>query len=187
MKFYYISDRVSTIASKFCQDKVSSILMELGTRHDNHHVGTGMGGNLSQLLCLMDKRHILSGDPKNTFRVDYDNQEVIWGCRWVQDSKRIDLRNKLNEVLGASPPSYKKNDDLEIASNACKALAEELDAGITSNITSTGELLGNFPMEVILLSIRSYIQIDRLVKYNLDEHPAWRSLLNRVNKSTSNE
>jgi len=36
--------------------------------------------------------------------------------------------------------------------------------------------------ENVLVAVRSQIQIDRLVRFNLDEHPDWEQVLNKINK-----
>jgi hypothetical protein len=36
--------------------------------------------------------------------------------------------------------------------------------------------------ENVLVAVRSQITIDRLVKFNLDEHPEWEQVLSKINK-----
>jgi hypothetical protein len=39
--------------------------------------------------------------------------------------------------------------------------------------------------ENVLVAVRSQIQIDRLVRFNLDEHPDWEPVLNKINKKAT--
>jgi hypothetical protein len=64
----------------------------------------------------------------------------------------------------------------------CIKLAKELDQGDTKNVSSVGNVLNQLSSETILMSVRQFIQIGRLVKFDLDEHPIWENMLNKVNK-----
>lgn len=61
-------------------------------------------------------------------------------------------------------------------------LASDLDRGDESLVEIVGKALQNFTWEIVLLTVRRNIQIDRLVRYNLDEHPTWAKLLSDINK-----
>ena len=230
MKFDYISQLAPLDLVSLVKDKISSIFLELGTREDNHHVGSGRGGNGLQLLCLMDMRHILTGCEFNKVRIDPINQEVIWGAPWVKTSSRASLRTaldnsfdelwethpkfiekirQLNDVYSSrninnyisrnadkfpklsaesvDPKKCSPTEQLLLASSICQDLAHDLDVGNTDFVSEAGEMMSIFPAEIILMSIRQHIQIDRLVKHNLDEHPAWRNLLGRINRRVDGE
>jgi hypothetical protein len=69
----------------------------------------------------------------------------------------------------------------------CARLATHLD-GANENepppaVRHVGRFLQKASYENVLVAVRSQIQIDRLVKFNLDEHPEWEQVLNRINKS----
>ena len=66
-------------------------------------------------------------------------------------------------------------------------LAGDLDSGDTRLVTAIGRALEHFDMEIILITVRCNIQIERLVKFNLDEHIAWADLLNNINKAVDYE
>jgi hypothetical protein len=87
------------------------------------------------------------------------------------ESKSFHLSPKLTVV-----------DQLIIANILCQELATDLDKGDNSRIQIVGSALNQFPVEVILMSIRRYIQIERLVKYNLDEDPIFSKCIDRVNR-----
>jgi hypothetical protein len=73
-------------------------------------------------------------------------------------------------------------DQLIVACIMCQELSARLDAGDRSTVQSTGSALNDFPTEIILLSVRRHIQIERLVRHNLDEDPVFMKTLMRVNK-----
>src|SRR5581483_7171667 len=70
---------------------------------------------------------------------------------------------------------------------ACARLANQLDQAKTPSdlppsVKHVGKFLQKVPQENVLVAVRSQIQIDRLVRFNLDEHPDWEQVLNRINK-----
>lgn len=68
----------------------------------------------------------------------------------------------------------------------CARLATQLDQANESeppqSIKHVGKFLQKVSYENVLVAVRSQIQIDRLVKFNLDEHPEWEHVLNKINK-----
>lgn len=68
----------------------------------------------------------------------------------------------------------------------CARLATQLDQanenGPPQSIKHVGKFLQKVSYENVLVAVRSQIQIDRLVKFNLDEHPEWEQVLNKINK-----
>lgn len=227
MKFDYISPRIKGDLPSICQEKFNRLLLEMGTRPDNRHVGSGMGGNPAQLTVLMDMRHILGGDLYDSIRFYPDNHEVIWGYRWFQDKSIRTVREELNnqfaivakanyagravdlarviaspnirgfilnnkesfpevwQVLLGNPQveSLSVLDQTLLAHAECQALAFDLDRGVQHNVVNVGQLLTKLCPEAVLLAVRSQIQIERIVKFNLDEHPVWSCVLNKINKS----
>ncbi|CAB4196948.1 AAA domain containing protein [uncultured Caudovirales phage] len=69
----------------------------------------------------------------------------------------------------------------------CARLANQLDESKADDppksITHVGKFLQKVSYENVLVAVRSQIQIDRLVQFNLDEHPDWEQVLSKINKS----
>lgn len=68
----------------------------------------------------------------------------------------------------------------------CARLATQLDQANEGeapvSVKHVGKFLQKVSYENVLVAVRSQIQIDRLVKFNLDEHPEWEQVLNKINK-----
>ena len=68
----------------------------------------------------------------------------------------------------------------------CARLANQLDQAKEGEPPETIKHVGKFLQKVsyenVLVAVRSQIQIDRLVQFNLDEHPDWEQVLNKINK-----
>lgn len=68
----------------------------------------------------------------------------------------------------------------------CARLATQLDNSSPDEVPATVKHVGKFLQKVsyenVLVAVRSQIQIDRLVKFNLDEHPDWEQVLSKINK-----
>jgi len=68
----------------------------------------------------------------------------------------------------------------------CARLATHLDLSdgkdLSDSIKYVGKFLQKVSYENVLVAVRSQIQIDRLVKFSLDEHPDWETVLNSINK-----
>lgn len=69
---------------------------------------------------------------------------------------------------------------------ACARLANQLDQAknmeMPSSVKHVGKFLQKASYENVLVAVRSQITIDRLVRFNLDEHPDWEQVLNKINK-----
>jgi hypothetical protein len=74
-------------------------------------------------------------------------------------------------------------ESLSLANLLCKKLALDLDAEDTSKIELTASLLKEFEIEIIIFSIRSYLGIDRIVRYNLDDIPIMEDIFKEINRS----
>jgi len=72
------------------------------------------------------------------------------------------------------------HEQLMVAYILCVRLAGELDKGIKKNIQMVGQALDNFSDEIILMSVRQFIQIQRLVKFNLDDDAIFGPMLTRI-------
>lgn len=69
----------------------------------------------------------------------------------------------------------------------CARLATQLDKAKTEedlpeSVKYVGRFLNEVSNEYVLVAVRSQIQINRLVKFNLDEHPDWENVLNKINR-----
>jgi hypothetical protein len=67
----------------------------------------------------------------------------------------------------------------------CSRLATQLDNAKDEPppaVKYVGKFLQKVSYENVLVAVRSQIQIDRLVKFSLDEHPEWEEVLNMINK-----
>jgi len=69
----------------------------------------------------------------------------------------------------------------------CTRLANQLDhvevgGELPPAIKHVGKFLHKVSHENVLVAVRSQVQIERLVKFNLDEHPDWSQVLGRINK-----
>jgi hypothetical protein len=68
---------------------------------------------------------------------------------------------------------------------ACARFATQLDqteGELPPSVKYVGKFLNKVAHENVLVAVRSQIQIERLVKHNLDEHPDWSQVLGRINK-----
>lgn len=67
----------------------------------------------------------------------------------------------------------------------CNRLALQLDGAKKGSppdsLVHVGKFLQNVSLENILVAVRSNIQLDRIVKWNLDDHADWQPLLSKVN------
>jgi len=187
-------DLKSQITSK---QKLHWLSLELGVREDNEHVGSGLGGNNSQLLALMSFHHELVND--SSIKIKIDRGLMRWGKRWFERASKKEIRSEVDALIPV--PKYTPQDTilndpryslgpnastwkvLLFAENICKQLASELDKGDTSSVQAVAFALAGFPMETILMAVRKHIQIERLVRHNLDEHPDFGKLLSRINKT----
>jgi hypothetical protein len=212
---------------KSAQRRFGGLLVELGVRKNNEFIGSGLGGNNFQLLCLFGMVHELSPDTNVSISFSSVENTMYWGAEWLIRSSRYDLRKELDKIfstikeghkywalvmetlsesgdLRTTLPQYQdqfpelmaclagKNykfqpwlgplSQLILAYVMCQELAAELDRNDTSKVQVIGSALYDFPAEIILLSVRKYIWIDRIVRFNLDEDPIFWKTLNKVNK-----
>jgi hypothetical protein len=65
----------------------------------------------------------------------------------------------------------------------CQELSSQLDQGDRSLIQPMGHAMADFPMEIVLLSVRKYVTLERLVQHNLDEDAVFGKVLSRINKA----
>jgi len=79
-------------------------------------------------------------------------------------------------------PSMPLHEQLLMAMVITANLATQLDRGDLSRMGASGRAMSNFCGEIILLSVRMNIQIDRLVQHNMDEDRVWYSILMKINR-----
>jgi hypothetical protein len=229
MKFSEVSSALNKKTVEQIENNFDGLMIELGVREGNEHVGSGLGGNNFQLLVLMGLPHRLAN--YREIQIVVSNNDITWGSDFLLQASRKKLRLKLDEMFpviqerhkilaatmeGAmkSPLSYfnkfrehsssfpslseyqrtgvykhddtlSYNEQLLMALVITKILADELDVGNTKNITKAGQALVQFPDEIFLMAVRHNIQIDRLVRFNLDENPIWYPALVRINKKAN--
>jgi hypothetical protein len=68
----------------------------------------------------------------------------------------------------------------------CARLANQLDQSTEDKVPESVKYVGKFLQKVdhehVLVGVRSQLQVNRLFKFNLDEHPDWENTLSMVNK-----
>ncbi len=73
----------------------------------------------------------------------------------------------------------------------CARLATQLDLSKKEetpiSVSRVGKFLQKVAYENVLVAVRTQIQIGRLVEFNLDEHPDWTDVLNKINKAIDGE
>jgi hypothetical protein len=196
MNFDRVSGTITQYNRQLAHKKFQGLALELGVREDNEHVGSGLGGNNGQLFALMSLSHHLVDNDSLSIKIDQG--KVQWGEIWLRRAKRRDIRMELDTTLPV--PKTATFDDIRqdarfalgpnaanlnlytFAVKLCADLASELDKGDDSNVRATALALSGFPMEIVLVSVRRYIQIGRLVKHNLDEHQDFGKILSTINK-----
>ncbi len=69
---------------------------------------------------------------------------------------------------------------------ACVRLATQLDQSkgkaLPDSVSHVGKFLQKVSSENVLVAVRSQVQIDRIIDFNLDEHPDWESIMAKINK-----
>jgi len=93
-----------------------------------------------------------------------------------------ELSKTLDSRIYVHNPNLSALEQLIAACVLCQELARDLDNGHTKPIPITGLALMDFPADILLYSIRRHIQIERLVKFNMDEDKVFLKVLRKVNK-----
>jgi hypothetical protein len=87
-----------------------------------------------------------------------------------------DVTNKYN----ALEPTKK----LVASMITCARLATQLDNAtegkMPAAVKHVGKFLQSVSYETVLVAVRSQIQLDRIIKFDLDEQPEWEPLLNKI-------
>jgi hypothetical protein len=90
-------------------------------------------------------------------------------------------------------PITKKFDSLEPSKKlvacmiSCARLANQLDQAQDKpkSIEYVGRFFNKVEPEIVLISVRSQITLDRIIKHNLDEQKEWEAILNEINNQVS--
>lgn len=73
----------------------------------------------------------------------------------------------------------------------CQRLAAELDAStpeaLPASVSYVGKFFENVSVNNIIKATKEHIKLDRIIKYNLDEHPDWKPVFERVHKQLNDK
>ncbi len=187
MEFSSIDPKLSPNLVEDAKERFIRLSCELAVRKDNYHVGSGLGGNTLQLSVLQGWKHQLGNVPS---KIDLQNGEIMWDAEFIAYAHMSIIRKKLDRTFGRivrESKGWLPSRQLMSAVDICDELATLMDLGYVDShdnrITDAGNKLKEFPPEIVLIAVRTKIGISRLVKYNLDEHPAWRDWLFKINKT----
>lgn len=89
MKFTRIIGKVDPKLVSQAEDKLSQVFLELGTRYNNEHVGTGMGGDPLIFSLMYPVEHICT---LNMPTAATDGKRFYWNPKFVLKQSRIGLR-----------------------------------------------------------------------------------------------
>ena len=206
-----------------CQNKLTTVILDLSVKETNFFCGSGLGGNEFQAMTLISLEHNLS--TLAGFKVKAENGAIFWEPKWLLSSSLKKIRKELDSLFKTLDESYfsilnvlnsnnielhcrkfednlpqiKKifsgqsvkfknvspDQEIVLAYLICQKFSKELDSNITNNIQSVGETLSSFPYEVILLAVRKFIGIMKIVQFNLDDHPAWSDMFNSISRKVN--
>jgi predicted metal-dependent peptidase len=89
MKFSRIIGKVDPKLVQQAEDKLSQVFLELGTRYNNEHVGTGMGGDPLIFSLMYPVEHVCT---MNMPTAATDGKRYYWNPKFVIKQSRIGLR-----------------------------------------------------------------------------------------------
>jgi hypothetical protein len=225
MQFSFIDDRLTLSQVDKAKRNFLQLTVELGTRKDNYHVGSGFGGNNLQLLTLMSLDHSLV---TSDYNITVKEDSMLWNVSMLTSNMK-DIRKRFDKSFIDIPERYKYIASVLDNSNAyitaiinykeqfpnlikaiegkaykfdkslsyiekyifvcimCQELSVKLDNKDTSLVQIIGEALYMYPTEIILLSIRKFIGIERLIEHNLDEDKIFAKTLHKVQRAIHSE
>src|SRR5271165_2281443 len=108
MDFIYIDPSIRQNKVAAASRKFQQIILELGIRETNQHVGSGLGGNNFQLLTLMNLKHSLV---KRT-TIQAEDNTVRWGAKFLQETTLANIRRQLDAKF---PSILEKNKYLALS------------------------------------------------------------------------
>ncbi len=181
MKFDQVSHNISYELIKYCEKQIQLVLLDLALRSDNIYIGSGRGGNSAQLFAISSLQNHLTDEDDIYF---ISSEKCInWGalalCKGI-----LSIRLQIDRIMPDIESCTKGQYIVPIIVNAnmiCDKFAKELDKGNTSNIGAIVDQLSIFPLEAVIIALRDHLTIERLLKYNIDEHPLWHPLLHQIN------
>jgi hypothetical protein len=235
MKFDHISPAISSDEISRASRRASAIILELGIRENNEHVGSGLGGNNYQMLVMVQMQHhlVISDVP---LALSANKNAMYWGMNAFLNLSLRDLRAEIDKVfksignefkimsnvlnanvsnpidyidslIGSTPGqdiltmvnnimvgekvdlyNLSYSNQIMIATLLCYKLANSLDhTGEDPRrrdvyIDNVGMALKDVEPEVFLITVRKCIQIDRIVRHNLDEHPSWSDTFAKITR-----
>jgi predicted metal-dependent peptidase len=89
MKFSRIIGKIDPKLVAQAEDKLSQVFLELGTRYNNEHVGTGMGGDPLIFGLMYPVEHVCT---LNMPTAATDGKRYYWNPKFVLKQSRIGLR-----------------------------------------------------------------------------------------------
>lgn len=89
MKFSRVIGKVDPKLVAQAEDKLSQVFLELGTRYNNEHVGTGMGGDPLIFGLMYPVEHVCT---LNMPTAATDGKRYYWNPKFVLKQSRIGLR-----------------------------------------------------------------------------------------------
>jgi hypothetical protein len=87
----------------------------------------------------------------------------------------------LNDGEYVHSANMSHHDQLMMALFITHDLARDLDDGIKNKVDRAGRALQQFDDEVVLLSVRMNINIDRIINHDLDLHKEWQPMIYGIN------
>jgi predicted metal-dependent peptidase len=89
MKFSKVIGKVDPKLVQQAEDKLSQVFLELGTRYNNEHIGTGMGGDPLIFGLMYPVEHVCT---MNMPTAATDGKRYYWNPKFVLKLSRIGLR-----------------------------------------------------------------------------------------------
>ena len=159
MKFSSVNQRIWHADAEQASSIMNRVLLELGVREDNHHVGSGLGGNSLQLLMLMDMKHHL--DNSDGIYI-YADGRAMWGLSALLKNKMADIRAKLDQAFIKVPEDRKLLAMAQhITANNSHTLVDYLNH--SSNYKFELDVLGKIhrrePVDLQQLPVHSHMMI----------------------------
>ena len=205
MMFKSVSD-VDAETVVRCEKSLHVLLLDLSLRPDNEQVGSGGGGNEEQFMAIMQAENNLDSSIEN---VEVKLDELFWSPTFLKSSI-VELRKVLNgkampgkfkelkdvmSLYGDATSEVEKiwagkivdlsvfnrMNQLHIISCLFVKMRDDLDAtGITPGIINLGKFLQDVSAEFILMPMRQFIGLERLVRHNFDEDEAFQKITRKV-------
>jgi hypothetical protein len=105
MKFHEVAHDLTKSVLQASQSKFNKLMLELGIRETNEHVGSGLGGNNFQLLVCMGLQHHLVNS--RNIQISVTGKGIAWGSRFLTDAPMKDIRRKLDVMFSAVQEKHK--------------------------------------------------------------------------------